>query len=97
MKKINPIAVSFMLTTACAIVLVGCGAINSSGDGVIREIEEGRNGVKIEVQVGNDSENTEEVFLIENTVCEVDDRLEDCADADDYLVAPTKARPGLNR
>lgn len=91
----------FMAITACALVaLAGSGAVLSAcavfdRTGEIMELEEGRNGVKAEVNNGNNGDY--EVYLIPGTKCEEGDRIDDCADADDYLVTPDGAVPGINR
>jgi hypothetical protein len=80
---------------ACAValggVLIGCDLPNE--DGKILEVETGRNGVKVEVK---DGEGDYEVYLIPGTTCTEGTYLRDCADRDDYLVAPPGARAGLN-
>jgi hypothetical protein len=75
---------------AALVALTACGAVN----GRIDEVETGRNGVKVEVRDGTGSY---EAYLIPNTTCEEGDYIQDCADRDDYLVAPANARPGRNR
>lgn len=80
------------LAAGAVVMLAGCGLVQDQ-DGMIREVETGRNGVKVEVQ---DGDTTYETYLIPNTECEQDEYIQDCADADDYLVAPDSAVPGLN-
>lgn len=86
-----------------ASVLVGAlltpTACGLSRTGTIKEVETGRNGVKVEVYgdaAGNDDY---EVYLVPGMQehCQVDELLTDCADADDYLVPRAGARPGVNR
>lgn len=72
-----------------ALVLSACGDVN----GRIDEVETGRNGVKVEVRDGTGNY---EAYLIPNTTCEEGDYIQNCADADDYLVTPAGARPGKN-
>lgn len=72
--------------------LSACGVLDRTGE--IMEMEEGRNGVKAEINNGNNDDY--EVYLIPNTECDEGDRIDDCADRDDYLVAPSGAVPGLN-
>ena len=86
-KRVLTLLVTALLATS---VLTACGSAN----GKIKEIEEGRNGVKAEVVDGNGDY---EVYLIPSTTCEQNDYLRDCADEDDFLVAPRGARPGVNR
>lgn len=77
---------------ATATLVAGCGLVQEQ-DGMIKEVETGRNGVKVEVKNGD---TTYETYLIPNTECEQDEYIRDCADADDYLVVPDGAVPGLN-
>jgi len=73
-------------------LLAGCGLL-ASRDGTIEEVEVGRNGVAVEVRDGDD---TYEVYLVPGMQdhCQENERLADCADADDYLVTPPGATPG---
>lgn len=79
-------------TLGLALVLSACGLVDTDGD--IVEIETGRNGVKAEIK---DGDGDYEVYLIPETVCRADQALSDCADADDFLVPPPNATPGLNK
>jgi hypothetical protein len=81
--KIAPVVLGLTLA------LTACGDVN----GRIDEVETGRNGVKVEVRDGTGSY---EAYLIPDTVCEEGDYIQDCADADDYLVSRDGARPGRN-
>lgn len=71
------------------VVLTGC----TPSDGHINETETGRNGVKLEVK---DGDGDYEVYLVPDTTCREGMYLDDCADADDYLVPPPGSTPGLN-
>lgn len=87
------------VTAGALLALAGSGALISAcgvfdRTGEIMEMEEGRNGVKAEVNNGNNGDY--EVYLIPNTTCTEGDRIDECADEDDYLVAPDGARPGVN-
>lgn len=66
---------------AAALGLGACGVQN----GLILEMETGRNGVKAEVK---DGAGDYEVYLVPDTTCAVDQYIQDCADKDDYLVSP---------
>lgn len=83
-----------LVLAALGVALTACAA---QQDGKILEVERGRNGVKVEVQVGADPDDTEEVYLIRSTECDEGEFLPSCADADDYLVQQPSAVPGLNR
>lgn len=70
-------------------VLGGCGLVEQNGD--IREVERGKNGVKVEYKMGN---NEEEVYLVPDSPCTDNDNINDCADQDDYLVPPRGYKAG---
>lgn len=78
-----------LVALGAALTLTACGTTN----GRITEVETGRNGVKVEVKDGTGDY---EAYLIPNTTCEENEYIQDCADADDYLVPPDGARPGRN-
>jgi hypothetical protein len=87
--------------TACAVALVA-GTLTACGSdrtGVIKEVETGRNGVKVEVYADSTGGEDYEVYLVPGMqeYCQTDERLADCADADDYLVSRAGAVPGPNR
>lgn len=86
------VAGSMIALAGSGVVLSACGAFDRTGE--IMELEEGRNGVKAEVNNGNNDDY--EVYLIPGTVCNEGDRISECADEDDYLVTPDGATPGLN-
>lgn len=71
-----------------------CGAITGSRDGIIDEVEVGRNGKKVEVI---DGDGHDEFYLLSDSPCREGQRLRECADADDYLKPIPGARPGINR
>lgn len=79
------------LLAGAALALSACNLPNENGK--ILELEVGRNGVKVEVR---DANGDYETYLIPDTECEQDEYVQDCADADDYLVPPRGAVPGLN-
>lgn len=81
-------------TTAVGAALLVALTACANYDGRILEVETGRNGVKVEVQDGNGDY---EAYLIPETTCGENDYIQNCADRDDYLVAPANARPGRNR
>jgi hypothetical protein len=75
----------------------GCEALRSpSKTGLVKEVETGRNGVKVEVYADPAGNEDYEVYLAPGMQehCEVKERLTDCADADDYLVPRAGARLG---
>jgi hypothetical protein len=89
-----------ILTLAAAVTLAACDLARPAAPpdrtGVIKEVEAGRNGVKVEVYADRTGEEDYEVYLapgMENH-CRTDQRLTDCADDDDYLVPRPGARLG---
>jgi hypothetical protein len=74
-------------------VLSACAA---SRTGTIKEVETGRNGVKVEVYADAAGGEDYEVYLAPGMQehCQVDELLADCADDDDYLVPRPGARLG---
>lgn len=105
--RVTRLLPTLTLTTVAALVLVGCTPPPPPpGAGWIEEFERGRNGVSLEVRLdanevtdeeGEAEATTEEVYLVPNTTCRVHTYVQDCADADDYLVEPANHVPGLNR
>lgn len=85
--RTRPLLAAVLLVTTFTVT--ACGDVN----GRIDEVETGRNGVKVEVRDGTGDY---EAYLIPNTTCEQGDYIQDCADADDYLVAPEGAQPGVS-
>lgn len=90
---------ALVLPTALAaltLTLTGCAADKT---GFIKEVETGRNGVSVEVYADRAGGEDYEVYLVPGAEehCQVEERLTDCADADDYLVPRAGARPGPNR
>lgn len=84
------------LTLAASLVLaplVGCAAITGSRDGVIDEVERGRNGTKVEVI---DGDGHDEFYLLSDSPCQRGQRLRECADVDDFLKPVPGAVPGVN-
>lgn len=84
--RTRPLLAAVLL--GAGLTLTACGDVN----GLIDEVETGRNGVKVEVRDGTGDY---EAYLIPNTTCQQGDYIQDCADADDYLVAREDARPGV--
>jgi hypothetical protein len=93
----RPRAALLALTAAATVPLAGCQPVAPPDrTGLIKEVETGRNGVKVEVYADRAGEEDYEVYLAPGMEdhCRTDQRLTACADADDYLVPRPGARLG---
>lgn len=84
-------------TVATAVVLTACDPLAvASRDGLIDEVERGRNGTKVEVVNADAPDGHDEFYLLVDSPCRKDQRLRECADVDDFLKPVPGATPGLN-
>jgi hypothetical protein len=89
------------LVAAVVAVAGGCGFMNTP-NGTIIEVEDGVNGTKIEYHHadaesdGEDGEQSREVYLVRNSGCREDMRIQDCAQPHELLAAREKPGTGLD-
>lgn len=91
--RVTRVVTALLTTATLGLVSTACGLAVASRDGLIDEVERGRNGVKVEVVSGDDHD---EWYLVPGSPCRKDQRLRECADADDFLKPVPGATPGLN-